>query len=340
MTNVKAVKRLYASVMEDVIDDVQEAFLDEGIDNNVLLELRDLWQSKMLAMDAIDPKDCSTTSRYLFEVRKPSMPAPPVFPTDPTTPIPVEIKYRDANVTTIQVPARCVADNKISEVLEVLVRPEIEAALSGSSGAQVIQDLVLDALGESSGASFTVRPTSSSRVSRGGETKERVGSNTRKSRRKALNTEEAVKDVSRGHLAKAGKTEISADVSKRRISSRNKAVVHYGTFLDGGVGEMSSDEFSSDNETVISIDNDDGTDAVADDSERGADDDDETPVNSADDDSEFENMNDVEVDNIVVCQYDKITRSRNKWKFHLKDGIMNINGKDHVFQKAEGYAEW
>ncbi|CAG7724363.1 unnamed protein product, partial [Allacma fusca] len=36
---------------------------------------------------------------------------------------------------------------------------------------------------------------------------------------------------------------------------------------------------------------------------------------------------------------DEITRSRNKWKFHLKDGIMNLNGKDYVFQKANGDAE-
>lgn len=36
----------------------------------------------------------------------------------------------------------------------------------------------------------------------------------------------------------------------------------------------------------------------------------------------------------------QITRSRNKWKFHLKDGIMNIGGKDFVFQRSNGDAEW
>lgn len=36
----------------------------------------------------------------------------------------------------------------------------------------------------------------------------------------------------------------------------------------------------------------------------------------------------------------QITRSRNKWKFYLKDGIMNLAGKDFVFQKANGDAEW
>jgi transcription initiation factor TFIIA large subunit len=43
---------------------------------------------------------------------------------------------------------------------------------------------------------------------------------------------------------------------------------------------------------------------------------------------------------VVVCQYEKITRARNKWKFHLKDGIMNLNGRDYVFQRANGEAEW
>ena len=31
---------------------------------------------------------------------------------------------------------------------------------------------------------------------------------------------------------------------------------------------------------------------------------------------------------------------RNKWRFHLKDGIMSLNGKDYVFQKATGDGEW
>ena len=36
----------------------------------------------------------------------------------------------------------------------------------------------------------------------------------------------------------------------------------------------------------------------------------------------------------------QINRNKNKWKFYLKDGIMNLNGKDYVFQKANGDAEW
>lgn len=82
------------------------------------------------------------------------------------------------------------------------------------------------------------------------------------------------------------------------------------------------------------------------------------PLNSEDDVSDEDPSELFDVENVVVCQYDKvssviisfrnyplqyfkqITRSRNKWKFHFKDGIMNLKGKDYVFQKAIGDAEW
>ncbi|KAI1284814.1 Transcription initiation factor IIA subunit 1 [Halotydeus destructor] len=64
------------------------------------------------------------------------------------------------------------------------------------------------------------------------------------------------------------------------------------------------------------------------------------PLNSEDDVSDEDPSELFDVENVVVCQYDKITRSRNKWKFHFKDGIMNLKGKDFVFQKAVGDAEW
>ncbi|CAH8435518.1 unnamed protein product [Schistosoma turkestanicum] len=74
--------------------------------------------------------------------------------------------------------------------------------------------------------------------------------------------------------------------------------------------------------------------------EEGEEDEEEEPLNSEDDVSDEEPEVLFESDNVVVCQYDKIHRARNKWRFHLKDGIMSINGRDHVFQKAVGEAEW
>lgn len=36
----------------------------------------------------------------------------------------------------------------------------------------------------------------------------------------------------------------------------------------------------------------------------------------------------------------QIHRSKNRWKFHLKDGVMCYGGREYVFSKAVGEAEW
>merc|ERR1711971_548899 len=90
-----------------------------------------------------------------------------------------------------------------------------------------------------------------------------------------------------------------------------------------------------------SSDEEDGLDDDDDGDDDDDDDDDDLDPDGGEDDISDEDASDLfETDNVVVCQYDKITRARNKWKFHLKDGIMNLNGKDYVFQRANGDAEW
>ncbi|NXU18947.1 TF2AY factor, partial [Pardalotus punctatus] len=66
----------------------------------------------------------------------------------------------------------------------------------------------------------------------------------------------------------------------------------------------------------------------------------EDPLNSSDDISEPDIADLFDTDNVIVCHYDKIHRTKNKWKFYLQYGVMSIEGKDHVFAKAIGDAEW
>lgn len=40
--------------MEDVISGIRETFLDDGVDEQVLQELRQLWESKLLASKAVE----------------------------------------------------------------------------------------------------------------------------------------------------------------------------------------------------------------------------------------------------------------------------------------------
>lgn len=46
--------KLYQSVIEDTINASKEFFAEEGIDNQILMELRQSWESKVMASKAVD----------------------------------------------------------------------------------------------------------------------------------------------------------------------------------------------------------------------------------------------------------------------------------------------
>ncbi|XP_059626569.1 transcription initiation factor IIA large subunit-like isoform X2 [Cornus florida] len=82
-----------------------------------------------------------------------------------------------------------------------------------------------------------------------------------------------------------------------------------------------------------------GTPAVVTQNDVGDDDDDdEEPLNENDDD-DFDDVDEGEelnTQHLVLAQFDKVTRTKSKWKCTLKDGVMHINNKDILFNKATG----
>lgn len=70
-------------------------------------------------------------------------------------------------------------------------------------------------------------------------------------------------------------------------------------------------------------------------------DDDEPPLNEDDDDDD--DLDDFEqgeeephTQHLVLAQFDKVTRTKSRWKCTLKDGIMHLNNRDILFNKANG----
>ncbi|KAF6017170.1 hypothetical protein EB796_024500 [Bugula neritina] len=49
-----SVSKLYQSVIDEVIESMREAVLDEGIDEQVLTELKQLWEQKLKASKALE----------------------------------------------------------------------------------------------------------------------------------------------------------------------------------------------------------------------------------------------------------------------------------------------
>ncbi|XP_047332896.1 transcription initiation factor IIA large subunit-like [Impatiens glandulifera] len=69
------------------------------------------------------------------------------------------------------------------------------------------------------------------------------------------------------------------------------------------------------------------------------DDDDDEPLNEDDDEDDLDDVDqgeDVNTQHLVLAKFEKVTRTKSRWKCTLKDGIMHLNNKDILFNKANG----
>lgn len=339
-----SVLKLYTSVIEDVISGVRDAFLDEGVDEQVLQELKQIWESKLLTSKALevqpDPPEpqppltnaqkeanrniVQTLGNHLGQVNnhvqqpqaaqqqhltQPTN-ATPIL-TDYNKPVPIQITLPpqqgatdpQPRVLTIQVPASALQGNQLHTVL---TGPVIAATMSLPMhlASSLLQQHVTAALqGQAAAAGALQIPQTAQVVTH------------------QTTTENAAPG--------------------RQPFAHQTAGPNAVTQLDGLCDTSDEDEDDDDDDDDDDDGDDDNDDDNGDDeneeNEGGAE---EEPLNSGDDVSEEDPTDMFDTDNVVVCQYDKITRSRNKWKFYLKDGIMNLSGKDFVFLKANGDAEW
>lgn len=260
------------NVVMDVINGVREAFLDEGMDEQVLQELKQLWESKLVVSKAIetnagpDQKHSESISlqQAVAQVTLPAhqqmLRAPPAHHTQQ----PHYAGHPQQQFgQMVGIPHHMTASAQTAA-----------NALPASIYQQQLNQLSMQ-------PSFVLQPG--------------------------------------GHPVQPD----------QKSSLVTKPVIQ----LDG-VGDSSSED-DLDNQDD---DDDDDNDDDANDDEAEAEE--ENPLNSEDDVSDSDPTEVFDAENVIVCQFDKINRSKNRWKFHLKDGIMNLNGKDQLFQKATGDAEW
>ncbi|XP_055974825.1 TFIIA-alpha and beta-like factor [Sorex fumeus] len=127
----------------------------------------------------------------------------------------------------------------------------------------------------------------------------------------------------------AGDTSSNDEIETKKDLDENE----FPGAIDAGdlkVLEDEADSASNEDSTANSSDNEDPEIDIVE----------EDPLNSGDDVSEQDVPDLFDTENVIVCQYDKIHRNKNKWKFYLKDGVMCFGGRDYVFAKAIGDAEW
>lgn len=305
------VGKLYASVIDDVIGAVREYFLDEGVDEQVLMELKNTWEAKLQATKAIEPRPDDVMPAAL---KQPIQQKPINQLNHGAAPVPVDYVNKNVSIQitlpaqqgvadsqprsiTIQVPASALQGNQLQQVL---TGPVISAtmAMPPNLAPALLQQHVTAALqGQATTGLIQMQHPNTNTLPNNNSTNSSTG-----------------------------------------FSNQNSGM----TQLDGVNDTSDEEEDDEEDEEEEADDDDEDADEDKEDEENdeadgGAE---EEPLNSGDDVSEEDPSEMFETDNVVVCQYDKITRTRNKWKFYLKDGIMNLGGKDYVFQKSNGDAEW
>lgn len=365
-----SVLRIYQEVIDDVINNARDLFAEDGVDEQVLQELKMVWETKLMGSKAVQneeekkkpdiatatngfPKNQTnnqsqqsaannTTSNTVMQpvtqqqtqqvapqtAQTVSAPAsqPQTIQQQPTGQIrqiietkmvPIQITLPPApggdgtqRVLTIQVPGSALQGNQLQKVL---TGPVITATMNLPANiASTLLQQHVDSAFKSQAVTIknVIQSDGAADCSSTSETVEM--------------------DVTAG----CSKIKKSTPIEIEFILPKKKRQIKQ---TDGNMDTSDEDEDGSDNDED---DDDDLDDKDEEDQEMEDEGGEEEPLNSEDDVTDDDPTDLFETDNIVVCQYDKIIRNRNKWKFYLKDGIMNLNGQDYVFQKANGDAEW
>ncbi|XP_039393015.1 transcription initiation factor IIA subunit 1 isoform X3 [Mauremys reevesii] len=363
--------KLYRSVIEDVINDVREVFLDEGVDEQVLLELKTLWENKLMQSKAVDGFHSEEQQLLLQVQQQQQQQQQHHHHHHHHHPQPQQTVQQQSQTQQVLIPASqqapqqqvIVPDSKLIQHMSAsgMSAAATAATLALPAGVTPVQQIltnsgqILQVVRTANGAQYIIQQQQPVVLQQqvipqmqpggvqapviqqvlapipGGISQQTgviiqpqqilfTGNKTQ-----VIPTTVAAPTPAQAQITAAGQQQ-----PQQQAQPQAPLVLQVD-----GAGDTSSEEEEDEEEDY---DDDEEEDKEKDGGEDGQVE--EEPLNSEDDVSDEEGQELFDTENVVVCQYDKIHRSKNKWKFHLKDGIMNLNGRDYVFSKAIGDAEW
>ncbi|XDC73058.1 hypothetical protein R6Z07F_004231 [Ovis aries] len=380
MDCVNGVAKLYRSVIEDVIEGVRDLFAEEGVEEQVLKDLKQLWETKVLQSKATEDFFRNSVHSPLFTLQLPhslhqtlqSSAAALVIPAGRTRPSFTAAELGTSNSSAsftfpgypIHVPVGVTQQTASAHLYKVSVPFMVTQTSERASILQPPVQQVFQLLGQPSIIQTSIPQLNPCFLQ----------ATTEKSLRMETTLQQPIvlpsETVDRKHLENTGNEHkiISGALLNQLDSSSQMDLSIQVTDGDiheiiqiGGTGDTSSnDEIGNTRdvdengllgiigagdlkvpeEETGSVSNEDSSVDSSDNEDPEIDLVEEDPLNSGDDVSEQDVPDLFDMDNVIVCQYDKIHRSKDKWKFYLKDGVMCFGGRDYVFAKAIGDAEW
>lgn len=321
------VPRFYQSVIDDVITHVHEAFIDEGYDEQILTELKQVWEKKLVESKAIEKDPEPVITRPVPQ----SLPPQPVQQQSthvaPSAALPHQITVPAGNLvspTVLQYTPQNNAGDGQKPTMSLNLPPKLTLTVPAHLAQAGLQTLV-----STGPAGTTVQlPPELAQLFQNNVLHAATQSNPAQHGNQQIPGVQ-YQTLTAEQLQKTQQFTVAIPVTAPQ--NQTPGILQ----LDGA-----NDTSDDDDDDEFQDNDDDRDDNDEDQNEDDVGEEDEEPLNSDDDVSDEDPADLFDTDNVVVCQYDKITRSKNRWKFHLKDGIMNLKGKDYVFQKALGDSEW
>ncbi|XP_072171024.1 transcription initiation factor IIA subunit 1-like [Diadema setosum] len=323
------VSKLYKSVIDDVINNVREAFLDEGVEEPVLQDLKQIWESKLLQSRAIDlgprpqQQQQQQQSGGKFSVQ------------DASASYQSTGQERQQNKQSSQPPL----DRQGASAAQAPLAGNLSSSAAAANLA-VQQNMLHLQPQQMQSVPFAIQQQGSG----AGATQTFPAYQLQTQQPSGMVGLQSIPVLIQPGVQSTGQEPHIVTTPQGMVLSQGAIRVQSSgdqppiVQVDGtnDTSDEEDDDFDEDDDD----DKDDDDDNDDNDNEDAGGDDEEEPLNSADDVSDEDPSELFEADNVVVCQYDKINRSRNKWKFTLKHGIMNLKGKDYVFCKSTGDADW
>uniref|UniRef100_A0A2C9LEN3 Transcription initiation factor IIA subunit 1 n=1 Tax=Biomphalaria glabrata TaxID=6526 RepID=A0A2C9LEN3_BIOGL len=327
MSTASHVSKLYQMVVDDVIANVKDAFLDDSVDEQVLLDLKQLWLTKLTASKALDPPQ-SELEQLQSAAQQEQAQASQI-----QQPQQFQVAGATGGAAAIAMPAGIFQQNLAT------LRPDGH-----------IQNLTVQQTGNTQFIALNSIPSQLLTQYQPQVMQQMIPQQQQAIRLAQQQQPQPIKitqqlqqqQLQQQHLQQQQLHQQQLQqLQQQKLLQQGQLIPNSLTKAPGVIQiDGHGDTSSSDDDDVDFDDDDKDEEDKEEENEEEAEGDKEDPLNSEDDVSEDDPTELFDTENVVVCQYDKINRNKNKWKFHLKDGIMNLSGKDFVFQKASGDAEW
>ncbi|PIA54659.1 hypothetical protein AQUCO_00900907v1 [Aquilegia coerulea] len=346
---------VYINVIEDVVNKVREEFVQSGVDETVLNELQGLWELKMMQCGAV----CGP-------IERPSMPKlPPAVPSagGPTAAVhDLNVPYEPteeyetptAEMLFPPTPLQTPMQTPLPGTAQTPLPGTVQTPLPGNTEHYHLPTPSDYTSGQDTVVANEVKP---------GRPSPYMQAPSPWMNQRPLGVDvnvayvEGRDDLDRGNPQQPTTQDFFTMSAGKRKREDLPPHFHGGGYIpqQDGAGDASFEGFqtelypyqgvaSEDYNTVNTPANHElhaGTPNAAAQNE-AVDDDEEPPLNENDDD-EFDDADEGEEPNtqhLVLAQFDKVTRTKSRWKCTLKDGIMHINNKDVLFTKATGEFEF